>query len=103
MEAIVAWNHSDNRLANTPRRKIFGATCRDAISLTPSAVGKDTVVLTSSTQRMDQMTTDTTKDGFQIFYKDWRSKSAQPFVFHHGWPLSFDDRENQVLFLGRAS
>ncbi|MCA0359418.1 MAG: hypothetical protein LCH78_21660, partial [Proteobacteria bacterium] len=28
----------------------------------------------------------TTKDGVQIFYKDWGPKSAQPIVFHHGWP-----------------
>jgi non-heme chloroperoxidase len=31
------------------------------------------------------------KDGTQIFYKDWGPKSAQPLVFHHGWPLSSDD------------
>ena len=29
----------------------------------------------------------TTKDGTQIFYKDWGPKDAQPIVFHHGWPL----------------
>jgi non-heme chloroperoxidase len=32
----------------------------------------------------------TTKDGTQIFYKDWGPKNAQPLVFHHGWPLSAD-------------
>ena len=32
------------------------------------------------------MSTITTKDGVQIFYKDWGS-GAQPIVFHHGWPL----------------
>jgi pimeloyl-ACP methyl ester carboxylesterase len=32
-----------------------------------------------------------TKDGTQIFYKDWGPKSAQSLVFHHGWPLSSDD------------
>src|SRR4029077_15594209 len=40
----------------------------------------------------------TTKDGVQIFYKDWGPKSAQPIVFHHGWPLSSDDWETQMLF-----
>ena len=30
----------------------------------------------------------TTKDGVEIFYKDWGPKDAQPIVFHHGWPLS---------------
>ncbi|WP_292179499.1 alpha/beta hydrolase [Mesorhizobium sp.] len=40
----------------------------------------------------------TTKDGTEIFYKDWGSKNAQPIVFHHGWPLSADDWDNQMLF-----
>ena len=40
----------------------------------------------------------TTKDGTRIFYKDWGPKSAQPVVFHHGWPLSADDWDNQMLF-----
>lgn len=42
------------------------------------------------------MSTITTKDGTQIFYKDWGS--GQPIVFHHGWPLSGDDWDNQMLF-----
>ncbi|AWN43469.1 alpha/beta fold hydrolase [Methylobacterium durans] len=58
------------------------------------------------------MSTMTTKDGTQIFYKDWCPKNAdwgpraedwgprdaQPIVFHHGWPLSADDWDNQMLF-----
>jgi non-heme chloroperoxidase len=40
----------------------------------------------------------TTKDGVEIFYKDWGTKSAQPIVFHHGWPLSADDWDAQMLF-----
>ena len=40
----------------------------------------------------------TTSDGVQIFYKDWGSKEAQPIVFHHGWPLSSDDWDAQMLF-----
>lgn len=45
----------------------------------------------------------TTKDGTQIFYKDWGPKDAQPIVFHHGWPLSADDWDNQMLFfLGKG-
>jgi len=43
-------------------------------------------------QRMD---TFTTKDGVQIFYKDWGS--GQPVVFHHGWPLSADDWYAQMM------
>jgi non-heme chloroperoxidase len=40
----------------------------------------------------------TTKDGTRIFYKDWGPKSATPIVFHHGWPLSADDWDNQMMF-----
>ena len=39
-----------------------------------------------------------TKDGTDIFYKDWGPKDAQPIVFHHGWPLSSDDWDAQMLF-----
>jgi non-heme chloroperoxidase len=40
----------------------------------------------------------TTKDGIEIFYKDWGPKDAQPIHFHHGWPLSSDDWDTQMLF-----
>ena len=43
------------------------------------------------------MSTITTKDGVEIFYKDWGSQDAQPIVFHHGWPLSADDWDNQMM------
>jgi non-heme chloroperoxidase len=42
------------------------------------------------------MSTVTTKDGVEIFYKDWGR--GQPLVFHHGWPLSSDDWDTQMLF-----
>ncbi|MFM0058384.1 alpha/beta hydrolase [Paraburkholderia phytofirmans] len=38
------------------------------------------------------------KDGTLIYYKDWGPKDAQPLVFHHGWPLSSDDWDAQMLF-----
>lgn len=40
----------------------------------------------------------TTNDNVQIFYKDWGPKDARPIVFHHGWPLSSDDWDAQMLF-----
>jgi non-heme chloroperoxidase len=44
-----------------------------------------------------------TKDGTNIFYKDWGPRDAQPIVFHHGWPLSADDWDAQMLyFLGQG-
>ncbi|RJT43349.1 alpha/beta fold hydrolase [Rahnella woolbedingensis] len=39
-----------------------------------------------------------TNDGVNIFFKDWGPKNKQPIVFHHGWPLSADDWDNQMLF-----
>ncbi|GLR56690.1 alpha/beta fold hydrolase [Rhizobium indigoferae] len=44
------------------------------------------------------MSTVTTKDGVEIFYKDWGPKTAQPIMFHHGWPLCSDDWDTQMLF-----
>ncbi|MEE3102036.1 MAG: alpha/beta hydrolase, partial [Pseudomonadota bacterium] len=44
------------------------------------------------------MATITTDDGVEIFYKDWGPRDAQPVVFHHGWPLSGDDWDAQMLF-----
>jgi non-heme chloroperoxidase len=44
------------------------------------------------------MATIKTKDGTEIFYKDWGARDAQPIVFHHGWPLSADDWDNQMMF-----
>src|SRR5271154_4307433 len=42
------------------------------------------------------MPTITTKDGVEIFYKDWGK--GQPIVFSHGWPLSADDWDSQMMF-----
>ena len=49
------------------------------------------------------MPTITTADGTEIFYKDWGPREATPIVFHHGWPLSGDDWDNQMMFfLGKG-
>ena len=45
----------------------------------------------------------TTADGTEIFYKDWGPRDAQVIHFHHGWPLSADDWDAQMMFfLARA-
>src|SRR4051794_35467665 len=38
----------------------------------------------------------TTKDGAHIYYKDWGN--GEPIIFHHGWPLSADDWDAQMMF-----
>ena len=45
------------------------------------------------------MPTITTKDGTQIYYKDWGT--GQPIVFSHGWPITADDWDGQMLFFGQ--
>lgn len=47
------------------------------------------------------MATITTKDGTHIYYKDWGDKDAQPIVFSHGWPLSADAWDAQMVFFAR--
>ena len=44
------------------------------------------------------MPTITTRDGTEIYFKDWGPRDGQPVVFHHGWPLSADDWDAQMLF-----
>jgi non-heme chloroperoxidase len=39
-----------------------------------------------------------TRDGTEIFFKDWGPRNAQPIMFHHGWPLSADDWDAQLLY-----
>jgi non-heme chloroperoxidase len=48
------------------------------------------------------MGTITTRDGVDIYYKDWGPRDAQPIVFHHGWPLSADDWDVQMMYFLQA-
>jgi non-heme chloroperoxidase len=65
----------------------------DSLSLNETTTGS-----MSDTEGDDSMATITTKDGATIFYKDWGPKNGQPIMFHHGWPLSSDDWDAQMLF-----
>lgn len=47
------------------------------------------------------MNTIKTRDGAEIFFKDWGPRDGQPIVFHHGWPLSADDWDAQMLFFAK--
>jgi non-heme chloroperoxidase len=97
----MTWNNPISWTANTSRRKLLASTLMYGVSLTvrsSSAIGKDADASTSADQRTDFTAFVTTRDGVQIFYKDWGPKSAQPIVFHHGWPLSSDDWDTQMLF-----
>jgi non-heme chloroperoxidase len=63
-----------------------------------TAIAQPTVNRSLQGQGAETMMFVTTKDGTQIFYKDWGPKNAQPLVFHHGRPLSSDDWDAQLLF-----
>src|SRR5687767_15660340 len=82
------------------RQLLAGAAGLAAAGLSPAAAGDRpaTHAKPNPPSGGDPMHTITTKDGTHIFYKDWGPKTAQPIVFHHGWPLSSDDWDAQMLF-----
>jgi len=83
-------------LVLTRRAALFaGASLSLAISAPGFATGKATPTTSKGIAPMTQSFV-TTKDGVEIFYKDWGS--GQPIVFHHGWPLSSDDWDAQMIY-----
>jgi non-heme chloroperoxidase len=100
---------TDTDLINSPadisRQNVLATTlvgaASSAVSFPTDASAKATK--TSVAQGANQTSTVTASDGAEIFYKDWGPKSAQPIVFHHGWPLSSDDWDVQMLyFVGKG-
>lgn len=89
--------------ASKPRRQFLktGAGLAAAASLT--AVSAVVPVANASQKVTSQgnqaMSMITTSDGTQIFYKDWGK--GQPILFSHGWPLTSDDWDNQLVFFGK--
>ena len=84
----------------TRRNALFSVAAVAAYATLPTGCGS--IAFAASSKHSDEgtkfMSTVTTKDGVDIFYKDWGPKDAQPIVFHHGWPLSSDDWDAQMLF-----
>nr|WP_019960772.1 alpha/beta hydrolase [Woodsholea maritima] len=89
-------NPPDNKGLNLRRRDVlFAGSALAAASALPMPAFADSL---STALGDNTMATLTTTDGTKIFYKDWGPKDAQPIVFHHGWPLSADDWDAQMLF-----
>jgi non-heme chloroperoxidase len=91
---------SENVPSITRRSALLSAAAAAAASVLPASFGQaaNAASTTTSVKGDNIMGYITTKDGVEIFYKDWGPKDAQPIVFHHGWPLSSDDWDAQMLF-----
>jgi non-heme chloroperoxidase len=81
------------------RRRILIASAAGAVLAALPPPAADAAARRRSPTRNHDMKSITTKDGTEIFYKDWGA--GQPVVFHHGWPLSSDDWDAQMLFFAQ--
>jgi non-heme chloroperoxidase len=81
-------------------RNIFKFITLSCLAMTASAVtagGGASIGQHASSQVTPSYIT--TRDGVQLYYKDWGPRDGQPIVFSHGWPLNSDSWESQMLFL----
>jgi non-heme chloroperoxidase len=82
-------------------RREFLAAGTGVGGLTLSSIGTAmpaTAAQPQNTKASTAMNFVSTQDGVNIFYKDWGPRDGQPLVFHHGWPLTADEWDNQLLF-----
>src|SRR5712672_612240 len=87
----------ESKSSTSRRRVLIAGAGIAALPLTAAAGGTSgQTSVTPHPQGARTMSTITTKDGTEIFYKDWGS--GKPIVFSHGWPLSADDWDTQMLF-----
>lgn len=95
-------NDSPHTVEGSRRDVLVGALATTVVAgLAPGAVAQTNRRQGNSSSNASTgttMSTITTKDGVAIFYKDWGPRNGQPIVFHHGWPLSSDDWDAQMLF-----
>jgi len=84
----------DERLETTRRGFVVGTAAVAAVAALPIPALADT----ASHAGEKTMATIKTADGTEIFYKDWGPKTATPIMFHHGWPLTADDWDSQMMY-----
>src|SRR5437868_10035651 len=96
---MAAMAGPDSRIpATASRREVLAASVAGAVAMSLPAAEATARTTTSakSSKEGKAMGTVTTADGTEIFYKDWGK--GQPLFFHHGWPLSADDWDSQMMF-----
>lgn len=89
---------TSSRMAGPTRRQII-VTGGAALAIVALPRHSNSATQSSANPpRQQTMSFIKTEDGTEIYYKDWGSKDAQPIVFHHGWPLSADDWDAQMMY-----
>src|SRR5215469_7656962 len=96
----------DEGISNERRKVVIGAGVAAAASVAVPLLASSEAATAATPEKPSHASaayrkssgTVVTKDGVEIFYKDWGPKDAQPIAFHHGWPLSSDDWDAQMLF-----
>ena len=94
--------HEQEGMLDRSRRSVLiGAATATAASAMPLAALADNKAAKAPSRHSKgkNMGTIVTKDGVELYVKDWGPKTGQPIVFSHGWPLNSDSWESQMLFL----
>lgn len=74
-----------------------------AIATAPTLSPSKTQAATTFTPSRPSSGLVKTKDGVELFYKDWGPAGGQPIVFHHGWPLTADEWDDQIVPIGDSA
>ena len=95
---------NDNNQVNPSRRSAmvggaFAAAAAVATALPLAAVSADSQAATTGGKIQKTASTITTRDGVDIYYKDWGPRNGQPVILSHGWPLNADSWESAAFHL----
>lgn len=83
---------------NLARRNVLASAASAAVAATTLTIPAAATAAPTK-KGNNTVATLTTRDGVELYYKDWGPRNGQPIVFSHGWPLNSDSWESQMLFL----